>query len=88
MLGVPKLNRGLIENQGKTNMYAFNNKCVGCQCYGLTRREQQKQFSRMIQRGLTAAEARSLMPRCGKCTTEALAAKKSDSRQNTAHAGL
>jgi hypothetical protein len=48
------------------------NKCLGCGCLNMTWREQQQQYGRLIQEGLSPEAAKGLMPRCQKCTTVAL----------------
>jgi hypothetical protein len=50
-------------------------KCIGCGMRSLKWAGQRKQYGRAIRAGLTPEEAEAIMPRCGKCTTQALRAR-------------
>jgi len=43
-------------------------RCKRCRCL-MTWADQRKQFGRMIGRGLTTEEAKTVQPRCQKCVT-------------------
>ena len=43
--------------------------CRDCGWTGMTWAEQRRQFGRVVQAGLTIDEAKTLMPRCQRCTT-------------------
>jgi hypothetical protein len=58
-----------------TEHYRPTIKCRGCSIGRLTWAEQQRQYARAIHAGLTPEEVKTLMPRCQKCTTEALHAR-------------
>jgi hypothetical protein len=47
-------------------------KCLSCGFGQLTWAQVRRQYARAIKRGLKPNEAKALMPRCGKCTTEML----------------
>jgi hypothetical protein len=47
-------------------------KCLDCKLPKLTWADQRGQFGRAIRHGLTADEAKALMPRCQKCLTMVL----------------
>lgn len=47
-------------------------KCIDCGLPKLTWRDQRAQYGRAIRSGLTADEAKALMPRCQKCLTKTL----------------
>lgn len=42
--------------------------CLHCQ-YPMTWEQQRRQFSRLLENGLTKEQAKTVMPRCQKCTT-------------------
>jgi hypothetical protein len=50
-------------------------KCLGCGWIMMTWAEQRRQFGRAVRAGLSLDETKQLMPRCQKCTTEALHAR-------------
>ena len=56
-------------------MTMTDNPCQGCG-YRITWADQRRQFGRAIRHGLTADEAKALMPRCQKCLTEKLFPKR------------
>jgi hypothetical protein len=58
-------------------------KCLGCGWTKMTWREQRQQYGRAIRRGLSADEAKKLMPRCQKCVTEILGNGRPHGRRST-----
>jgi uncharacterized protein with PIN domain len=52
-----------------------NDRCLHCN-RELTWAEQRRQFGRVMRTGLTVEEARALLPRCQKCMTLVLEARR------------
>ena len=52
--------------------------CLRCG-YAMTWEAQRRQFGRLLHRGLTAEEAKALMPRCQVCITATLLGRKAGS---------
>jgi hypothetical protein len=53
-------------------------KCLGCGWPKVNWTEQRRQYGRIIRAGLTPEQAKTLVPRCQKCTTEILKPTWSD----------
>jgi hypothetical protein len=64
-------------------MGKLHNRCRGCK-WPITWSDQKRQYRRLLDRGLSPADAREAMPRCQKCVTRFLRENDDDSQTATA----